>query len=199
MIVEKDVTMVTIPEIGYPDHGTAVLGQLSALDESRDWGEPTQGITGIVPEAQPYFYALFHEKTEIEELTAWFRAALELGPGDVICAPYDPAGILTSCAENEAIVTISQLAAAEGIVCVVAAGNGRQECISATDAGELAGDDGMIIVGGVTPAGLVRPTVNLNPTMEHLSMQRPGVILLFQLVTGTCTRQFSQRTPMTLE
>ena len=39
VIVEKDVTMVTIPEIGYPDHGTAVLGQLSALDEARDWGE----------------------------------------------------------------------------------------------------------------------------------------------------------------
>ena len=153
VIVEKDVTMVTIPEIGYPDHGTAVLGQLSALDESRDWGEPTQGITGIVPEAQPYFYALFSREDGNRELTAWFRAALELGPGDVICAPYDPAGILTSCAENEAIVTISQLAAAEGIVCVVAAGNGRQECISATDAGELAGDDGMIIVGGVTPAG----------------------------------------------
>ena len=59
VIVEEGVTMVTIPEIGYPDHGTAVLGQLSALDEARDWGEPALGITGIVPEAQPYFFALF--------------------------------------------------------------------------------------------------------------------------------------------
>ena len=59
VIVEKDVTMITIPsKFGYPDHGTAVLGQLSALDEARDWGEEAQGITGIVPEAQPYFYPL---------------------------------------------------------------------------------------------------------------------------------------------
>ena len=149
VIVEKDVTMITIPSVGYPDHGTAVLGQLSALDEARDWGEEAQGITGIVPEAQPYFYPLVTREDGPRELTAWFKAVLELGPGDVICAAYDPAGIFTSCAENEAVVTISQLAAQQGIVSAVAAGNGRQECISAGGGAE----DGMIIVGGVTPAG----------------------------------------------
>ena len=156
VIVEEGVTMVTIPEIGYPDHGTAVLGQLSALDEARDWGEPALGITGIVPEAQPYFFALFSREDGNREVTAWFRAVAELGPGDVICAAYDPAGINTSCAENEAVVTISQLAFREGIVSVVAAGNGRQECIPAIGAGggdDDGAEDGMFIVGGLTPAG----------------------------------------------
>ena len=88
-------------------------------------------------------------------MTAWFRAVAELGPGDVICAAYDPAGINTSCAENEAIVTISQLAFREGIVAVVAAGNGRQECVPATGTGggdDEGAEDGMFIVGG-SPAG----------------------------------------------
>ena len=74
----------------------------------------------------------------------------------MICAAYDPAGINTSCAENEAVVTISQLAFREGIVSVVAAGNGRQECIPAIGAGggdDDGAEDGMFIVGGLTPAG----------------------------------------------
>ena len=155
VILEEGVTMVTIPEIGYPDHGTAVLGQLSALDEARDWGEPAQGITGIVPEAQPYFFPLFSREDGNREVTAWFRAVAELGPGDVICAAYDPAGINTSCAENEAVVVVSGLAFQEGIVAVVAAGNGRQECIPAGggDGGDEGPEDGMFIVGGLTPAG----------------------------------------------
>ena len=49
VIVEKGVTMVTIPEIGYPDHGTAVLGQLSALDEARDWGEKLKESPELFP------------------------------------------------------------------------------------------------------------------------------------------------------
>ena len=172
VIVEEGVTMVTIPEIGYPDHGTAVLGQLSALDEARDWGEPALGITGIVPEAQPYFFALFSREDGNREVTAWFRAVAELGPGDVICAAYDPAGINTSCAENEAVVTISQLAFREGIVSVVAAGNGRKNDLShrrvleENSAMMIGAEDGMFIVGGLTPAGPVkRPTATPNPTL----------------------------------
>lgn len=157
VIVEEGVTMITIPEIGYPDHGTAVLSTISALDELRDWGEPDQGISGVVPEAQPYFYPLISREDGPREVTAWFRAIQELGPGDVICGAYNPAGQTYCASQNEAIVTLTRdVAFNEGIVCVVAAGNERRDVL--VEAGDGGGDDdgaeldGMMIVGAVTPS-----------------------------------------------
>jgi len=162
VIVEEGINLITIPEIGYPDHGTAVLSTISALDELRDWGEPDQGIAGIVPEAQPYFYPLIAREAgsdgtiTIREVTAWFRAIQELGPGDVICGAYNPAGQTYCASQNEAIVTLTRdVAFNEGIVCVVAAGNERRDV--QVEAGGGGGDDGaeldgMMIVGAVSPS-----------------------------------------------
>ena len=163
--MEEGQTLLRFPEVGYPDHGTAVLGQLSALDEARDWvdgsgnafvngdGEPEGiGITGIVPEAQPYFFPLISVEEGPRELTAWSNAIRAFGPGDVLCAPYEPAGISTTLVASPDIVLLSQVAFDKGILVVVAAGNGKQDIdLEAADAGvDIQGELGMCIVASST-------------------------------------------------
>ena len=132
VISEPGQTLITIPVIGHPDHGTAVLGLLSALDEERDWNTsggapvPAQGITGMVPEAQPYFFPLISREEGNREQSAWFAALERLGPGDVICAPYEPTGAETCLIQKEEINDIAELANNLGIACVISAGNGRR-------------------------------------------------------------------------
>ena len=132
VISEPGQTLITIPVLGHPDHGTAVLGLLSALDEERDWNTsggapvPAQGITGMVPEAQPYFFPLISRQEGNREQSAWFAALERLGPGDVICAPYEPTGAETCVIQKEEINDIAELANNLGIACVISAGNGRR-------------------------------------------------------------------------
>ncbi len=153
VINEPGQTMIEFAEIGYPDHGTAVLGQLCALDEERDWvdeaGNPfarSYGVTGIVPEAQPYFFPLISVEEGPRELTAWSNAIADFGPGDIICAPYEPAGVATSLVGSPDVVLLTQVAFDKGIFVVIPAGNGKQNIDTlAGDAG--AGDElGMCIV-----------------------------------------------------
>ena len=161
VILEEGQTLLRFPEVGYPDHGTAVLGQLCALDEARDWvdasgnafvngdGEPEGvGITGIVPEAQPYFFPLISVEEGPRELTAWSNAIRAFGPGDILCAPYEPAGISTTLVASPDIVLLSQVAFDKGILVVVAAGNGKQDIdLEAADAGvDIESELGMCIV-----------------------------------------------------
>ena len=153
VINEPGQTMIEFAEIGYPDHGTAVLGQLCALDEQRDWvddaGNPfarSYGVSGIVPEAQPYFFPLISVEEGPRELTAWSNAIADFGPGDVICAPYEPAGVATSLVGSPDVVLLTQVAFDKGIFVVVPAGNGKQDID--TLAGDAGADDelGMCIV-----------------------------------------------------
>lgn len=157
VILEEGQTLLKFSEIAYPDHGTAVLGQLSALDEARDWvvdGSPMQskGITGIVPEAQPYFFPLVSVEDGPRELTAWSKAIRTFGPGDIICAAYEPTGLSTTLVASPDVVLLSQVAFDKGILVVVAAGNGRQDIdLEAADAGvDTEGELGMCVVASST-------------------------------------------------
>ena len=153
VINEPGQTMIEFAEIGYPDHGTAVLGQLCALDEQRDWvdadGNPfarSYGVTGIVPEAQPYFFPLISVEEGPRELTAWSNAIAEFGPGDIICAPYEPAGVGTSLVGSPDVVLLTQVAFDKGIFVVVPAGNGKQNIDNIAEDAGVEDELGMCIV-----------------------------------------------------
>ena len=151
VILEPGQTMITIPEIGYPDHGTAVLGLLSALDEERDWisgGQPMErrGITGMVPEAQPYFFPLISREQGNRQLSAWFSALETLGTGDVICAPYEPTGAENCILQLPEMVEIGEFAEDLGIACVIPAGNGRMDVDLIADPNYDDANTGFVVV-----------------------------------------------------
>ncbi|MEY2408000.1 MAG: hypothetical protein QOF48_670, partial [Verrucomicrobiota bacterium] len=139
-VSHQDLPLVTL--VGYPptdppglgsdgsDHGTAVLGQLSARDNGF-------GITGIAPESSLYFSGTWGAGSWLVG-DAILSAAAALRPGDVILIEQQTYGPNYPCAASDQCGLIPvewfspwydaiQTAVGNGIVVVEAAGNGGQD------------------------------------------------------------------------
>jgi len=140
VITEPGQTLLLIPQITSPDHGTACLGIINSIENAF-------GMTGIAPDADAYFFPLTSVEEGPRELAAWTSALAEFGPGDVLSASYGP-GPPTGNLNNDAIMwPIFRMASDLGITVCVAAGN---DCFNLDDAPDL-GDSGAIVCGASSP------------------------------------------------
>lgn len=141
------------------NHGTAVMGVLVAADNG-------YGITGIAHGAEAGFESHFGPPTDAD---AFNNAAARLGPGDVILIEIQRTGPANgqtcpsgcnACAEDAIAIEFWQanfdaieMATANGIVVVQAAGNGRSDFDDPAYGGlfdRTQRDSGAIIVGAGT-------------------------------------------------
>lgn len=138
----------TIPQFvidyRWADHGTAVLGETSAVDNG-------YGVTGLVPEAEVF---TFPENT-VEDgwrRTAAVAAAIAAArPGDVVLLEMQTPGALGQYAPAEYDPALWQIVKAgtdAGVIVVAAAGNGSEDLDHAAyEEYRARGDSGAIIVG----------------------------------------------------
>ncbi|MCP3904022.1 MAG: S8 family serine peptidase, partial [Planctomycetes bacterium] len=140
VIGEPGQTMILIPAITSPDHGTACLGIMNALNNNT-------GVTGMVHEAQGYFFPLTSIEEGPREMAAWTSALQTLGAGDVISASYGPGPPIGCLNNDQSMWTMFRLASDLGITVCVAAGN---DCYNLDNAEDL-GDSGAIVVGACSP------------------------------------------------
>jgi hypothetical protein len=137
--------LATSPQRG---HGTAVLGELSALDND-------YGCTGLVPDATAWFFSEFQPDPPPEGPCRWRRAmAIEaatdvLGSGDVMVLEMQLQG--APAETGPAVFNVSEIAVNCGIIVVCAAGNGDNDLDSAAYDDYRANDSGAIIVGSGSP------------------------------------------------
>ena len=126
-----------------PQHGTATLGVLFANDNEF-------GVTGIVPDADAYFYPTESFEEQGRTLTAMTNAvgaltaisALDTNPGNVIVLTFSEAGQpLTAIASRAAVIATGL---ALGVNFAVAAGNSSQEIDDPIEGTETA-----IVAGGL--------------------------------------------------
>lgn len=140
VIQEPGQTLLLDSQITQPDHGTACLSIINAVENGF-------GMTGIAPDAQAYFFPLTSVEEGPRQLAAWTSAMNTLGPGDVISASYGP-GPPTGNLNNDQIMwPLLRMAADLGITTCIAAGN---DCYNLDDAPDL-GDSGAIVCGASSP------------------------------------------------
>ncbi|MDA1261296.1 MAG: S8 family serine peptidase [Planctomycetota bacterium] len=128
-----------------PSHGTATFGVLFANDN-------TIGVTGIVPDAQAFFFPTETFESQGRLLTAMTNAINQLSliteedpnPGNIIVLPISQNGqpLNTDQATAALITTGLNL----GVTFVLAAGNASQEILPAIE-----GTGNAIVVGAVWP------------------------------------------------
>ena len=125
-----------------PQHGTATLGILFG-------NENEFGVTGIVPDADAYFFPTESFEEQGRTLTAMTNAvgaltaisALDSNPGNVIVLTFSEAGQpLTTIASRAAVISTGL---ALGVNFAIAAGNAAQEIDAPIEGTETA-----IVVGG---------------------------------------------------
>lgn len=145
-------------DIGWRNHGTAVLGVISG-------DENLLGITGISPEAKVYAISFFGQGTS----KAIFQAANNLEPGDIILIELHRAGPRfgeQQRGDQKGYIAIEwwkddfdaiRFATSKGVIVVEAAGNGAEnldERIYEDRFNRSYRDSGAIIVGaGAPPPG----------------------------------------------
>lgn len=133
------------------EHGTAVLGELVG-------GDNGYGVTGLVPDAQAYFFPEWTiEAGGGRRVAAISRAVGTMGEGDVILLEmqdFGPGGDYAPAEINPLVWQITRVGTDRGVTIVAAAGNGNQNL----DSGPYAeyrsrGDSGAIIVGAGSSSG----------------------------------------------
>ena len=137
VITEPGQTLIMIDWITEPNHATACLGIINARDNG-------QGVIGIAPEAQAYFFPLTSIEEGPRESAAFINAYLTLGPGDVVSCSFGPGVNLNN---SQFSWNLLRLGSDLGITICVAAANG---CDDLGDFDDL-GDSGAIVVGAGTP------------------------------------------------
>ncbi|MBP7146540.1 MAG: S8 family serine peptidase [Acidobacteria bacterium] len=144
--------LVYVPAGYYPEHGTAVLGELIARDDR--WG-----VTGLVPAARVGMITQYPVNNTNSVARAILAATDLQGPGDVMLLEAQtsgPNGQYCPVEWNQAEFDAISLATGKGIVVVEAAGNGSQNLDSPIFLDRFnrgVRDSGAIIVGaGATPS-----------------------------------------------
>jgi subtilisin family serine protease len=140
VITEPGQTIIDIPAVSAPDHGTACLSIINAIPNAI-------GMTGIAPEAQAYFFPLTSVEEGPREFNAWTSALETLGPGDVISCSYGPGPAIGNINNSLGTWTMIRMASDIGITCCVAAGNA---CFNLDGAPDLT-DSGGMVVGASSP------------------------------------------------
>ncbi len=139
---EPGQTMIMIPGIGRPSHGTAVSGIIGALNDAK-------GMVGVAPDAQLFFFPLTSAEEGVRYQTAFTNAFTILSPGDVMCCPFGPnLGPGNLSTDDEFGWTMLALGTDLGVTVFVAAGD---FCQNLDDIGDDLGDSGAIIVGAAAP------------------------------------------------
>jgi hypothetical protein len=139
--VEPGQTILEIPSVTLPDHGSAMLSVIGARDDGA-------GVVGVAPDAELWFFPLTSVEEGPRELSAWASAMSVLGPGDVLCVGYSPGQPAGSLNNQPATWTLVRMASDLGITVCMPAGN---DCYNLDAAPDL-GDSGGMVVGGCMPA-----------------------------------------------
>jgi hypothetical protein len=136
-----------VEEYDFDEHGTAVVGIMSAPDNG-------YGVTGLVPGAHVAVFSEWTRQDGSRRVDAIAAAVAASEPGDVVVlemqAPLPSMGDYDyGPAELEAAVwTVTRQAADAGVIVVAAAGNGAQNLDGSIYAAYRdRGDSGAIIVG----------------------------------------------------
>lgn len=129
---------------GWYEHGTAVLGEMVG-------GDNGYGITGLVPDAQAYFFPENTVEGGSRRVACISRAVGTMGEGDVILLEmqdWGPGGDYAPAEINPFVWQVTRVGVDRGVTVVAAAGNGSQNLDSpAYSEYRGRGDSGAIIVG----------------------------------------------------
>ena len=135
---------------GWDQHGTAVLGEMVG-------GDNGYGVTGLVPDAQAYFFPEWTIEGGSRRVAAISRAIGTLDAGDVVLLEmqaFGPGGDYAPAEINPSVWLVTGVGTDRGITVVAAAGNGNQDLDSASYAEYRSrGDSGAIIVGAGRSSG----------------------------------------------
>lgn len=130
--------------LGFDEHGTAAIGEASAVVNS-------YGCSGMTPGAEVYTYPERSVEEGYRRLTCITHAIANSAPGDVVMLEMQAVGAGGDYAPAEtslSIHTVTKTGVDAGVVVVAPAGNGNQNLDSASYATYLSwGDSGAIIVG----------------------------------------------------
>ncbi|MEO1007924.1 MAG: S8 family serine peptidase [Planctomycetota bacterium] len=139
------------PEIfvlGWEEHGTAVLGQITG-------GDNGYGVTGLVPDAQALFFPEWTIEGGSRRIGAISSAIGAVDAGDVVLLEMQtvgPGGDFAPAELDPTVWVVTRVGADRGVIMVAAAGNGAQDLDSPAYAGYRdRGDSGAIIVGAGSP------------------------------------------------
>lgn len=172
IIPEPDQTIhPTVISNNWHEHGTAVMGELVG-------GENLYGITGLVPEAEAYFFTEWSVEQGLRRATCIANAIAAMNPGDVVLLEMQTSilgGDLYGPAElNSSVWTIVKNGVDGGVIVVGAAGNGNQN-LDGPDyqAYRQRGDSGAIIVGAGT-ANLAHNKLNFSTYGNRVNVQGWG-------------------------
>ncbi len=134
---------------GWEQHGTAVLGETSAVPNA-------YGMTGLVPDAEVYTYPELTVERGSRRVEAIAAAVAGARPGDVVLLEMQTVGAngqYGPAEYNPAVWQVVKAATDAGVVVVAAAGNGDEDLDSPGYAAYRArGDSGAILVGAASPA-----------------------------------------------
>lgn len=129
---------------GWDNHGTAVMGQLVG-------GENDYGVTGLVPDAEAYFFPEWTVEEGLRRVTAIANAIATVDPGDVVLLEMQTTGAGGGFGPAELNLSVWNVVKAgtdAHVIVVAAAGNGNQDLDSAPYIPYMdRGDSGAIIVG----------------------------------------------------
>jgi hypothetical protein len=132
---------------GWEQHGTAVIGETSAVPNS-------YGMTGLVPDADVFTYPERSVERGSRRVEAIAAAVAGSRPGDVVLLEMQTVGAngqYGPAEYNPAVWQVVKAATDAGIIVVAAAGNGNEDLDSAGYAEYRArGDSGAIIVGAAS-------------------------------------------------
>lgn len=129
---------------GWDEHGTAVLGETSAVDNA-------YGCSGMAPNASVYTYPERSVEQNYRRVTAVTNAIFNSAVGDIVLLEMQAIGAGGDYGPAElelAVWNVCKTGTDAGVVIVGAAGNGNQNLDSPTYASYMArGDSGAILVG----------------------------------------------------
>jgi hypothetical protein len=131
--------MIVISDVTEPDHGTASIGLIAAVENDF-------GMTGIAPDADPYFFPITSVQQGPRPLTAIADALEIFDYGDILTFSFGPGGpnnLNTRPSYHMMFTTATNL----GITCFLSAGN---DCWNLGEGDDL-GDSGAVVVGACTP------------------------------------------------
>ena len=146
--VEPGQTVIEIPVITEPDHGTATLGIVGAEDNGSFGRGPDEvGCVGIAHEAELWFFPAVSVEEGGRLNDAIINCIDRFEPGDIISMSLGPGPAAATLAGTQDTFALMEFATSLGITVFISAGN---DCFNLDDATNL-GDSGCIIVGAGTP------------------------------------------------
>ncbi len=139
-----------ILDLGWDEHGTAVMGEMVG-------GDNGYGVTGLVPEAQAYFFPELTVEGGSRRVSSISRAIGTLNAGDVVLLEMQttgPGGDFAPAELDPSVWIVTRVGTDRGVSIVAAAGNGNQDLDSPAYAEYRSrGDSGAIVVGAGSSRG----------------------------------------------